>query len=175
MRQVITRNLKIIFLLSLPLLFTACSNMSTSMSDGGGSSYSMYNPGYDYSQRLPAHINTRGEKMVVVNPSVHAWGEYDQGGNLVHAGIVTAGGNWCPDINRPCRTSVGTFRVYSLGSSDCVSKIYPKPKGGGLMPYCMFFSGGQALHGSPGGTGVEDNISHGCVRMRISDAGWVRY
>jgi lipoprotein-anchoring transpeptidase ErfK/SrfK len=39
----------------------------------------------------------------------------------------------------------------------------------------MYFSGGEALHGSPDNTLVEDNISHGCVRLRIADAEWLRY
>lgn len=129
----------------------------------------------DYSSRLPSHIDTKGQKVVVVDPRVHAWGAYDRDGSLIKAGIATAGGNWCPDINRPCRTSVGTFRINSLGDGQCISRIYPKPNGGGLMPYCMYFSGGQALHGSPDGAVVEDNISHGCVRMRIADAEWLRY
>ena len=42
------------------------------------------------------------------------------------------------------------------------------------MPYCMFFNGGQALHGSPGGV-MLGNESHGCVRMFVSDAEWLRY
>lgn len=185
MRYALSRNIKLMFILALPFILNACSSMSTSMNDsdynGGGNQgvvdgkvYTMYNPNVDYAQRMPAHIATR-EKTVVVNPAAHAWGAYDQQGNLVHGGIVTAGGNYCPDVGRPCRTNVGSFRVYSVGSPDCVSKVYPKPKGGGLMPYCMFFSGGQALHGSLDNALVEGNVSHGCVRMSIPDAEWLRY
>jgi lipoprotein-anchoring transpeptidase ErfK/SrfK len=129
----------------------------------------------DYASRIPQHINTRGEKTVVVTPTVHTWGAYDENGDLLRAGIATAGGNWCDDIGRPCRTGVGTFRVHTLGDEGCYSSIYPKPHGGGLMPYCMYFNGSQALHGSPDVAVVEDNISHGCVRMRIPDAEWLRY
>lgn len=129
----------------------------------------------DYSSRLPSTMDTKGQKVVVVDPTVHAWGAYDRDGKLVKAGIATAGGNWCEDIGRPCRTSVGSFRINSMGDGQCISRTYPKPHGGGLMPYCMYFSGGQALHGSPDSTVVEDNISHGCVRMRIVDAEWMRY
>jgi lipoprotein-anchoring transpeptidase ErfK/SrfK len=128
----------------------------------------------DYSSRMPSHINTT-EKVVIVNPNVHAWGAYDRNGELVKAGIATAGGQWCNDIGRGCHTATGTFRIYSLGDSECISRIYPLPNGGGLMPYCMYFHGGQALHGSPDNAVVEDNISHGCVRMRIPDAEWLRY
>jgi lipoprotein-anchoring transpeptidase ErfK/SrfK len=37
----------------------------------------------------------------------------------------------------------------------------------------MFFNGGQALHGSY--QVVPANISHGCVRLRVKDAKWLRY
>jgi lipoprotein-anchoring transpeptidase ErfK/SrfK len=38
----------------------------------------------------------------------------------------------------------------------------------------MFFNNGEALHGSPDNTVIEANVSHGCVRMRIQDAEWMR-
>lgn len=126
----------------------------------------------DYALRLPSYINTH-EKTILINPNVHAWGAYDESGNLIRAGLATAGGNWCADVGRSCRTRVGTFRIYSLGSVNCKSSIYPLPKGGAPMPYCMFFNGNQGLHGSP--YTVEGNVSHGCVRMTVSDAEWVRY
>ncbi len=160
---------------AMGLISLLVSSCSTYHNDGGTLQYSANSFSSDYSSRLPDHIDTGGKKVVVVDPSVHAWGAYGPDGSLIKAGIATAGGNWCPDINRPCRTSVGTFRINSLGDGQCVSRIYPKPHGGGLMPYCMYFSGGQALHGSPDGAVVEDNISHGCVRMRIVDAEWLRY
>jgi lipoprotein-anchoring transpeptidase ErfK/SrfK len=31
------------------------------------------------------------------------------------------------------------------------------------------------LHGVPDGEVVEGNISHGCVRMHVVDAEWLRY
>ncbi|EKD71036.1 MAG: enhanced entry protein [uncultured bacterium] len=129
----------------------------------------------NYAERLPQQIDTNGKKVVVIDPSAHAWGAYDSDGNLIRAGIATAGGDWCEDTGRPCRTSVGKFKIRSLGGSECFSSKYPLPDGGGLMPYCMFFNGDQALHGSPDLAVVEDNISHGCVRMRIPDAEWLRF
>jgi lipoprotein-anchoring transpeptidase ErfK/SrfK len=126
----------------------------------------------DYAARLPEHITT-GEKTVLVDPNVHAWGAYDAEGNLVKAGLTTAGANWCPDINRGCKTSAGSFRIQSLGEPECKSKIFPVGKGGAPMPYCMFFNGGQGLHGSY--EVVEANVSHGCVRMQVADAEWLRY
>lgn len=133
---------------------------------------SMNSPPANYSSRLPQHINT-AEKTIVVDPNVHAWGAYNSSGNLIRAGLATAGNNWCPDIHRACRTHSGTFRIHSLGSASCKSHIYPLPHGGAPMPYCMFFNGNQGLHGSP--YVVEGNVSHGCVRLRESDAEWVRF
>jgi lipoprotein-anchoring transpeptidase ErfK/SrfK len=49
------------------------------------------------------------------------------------------------------------------------------PHGGAPMPYCMFFNRNQALHGSPDHEVVDGNISHGCVRMHVPEAEWLRY
>lgn len=135
----------------------------------------LWDPSCDYSARVPQQIETHGQKVVLVDPRAHAWGAYAPSGELVKAGIATAGGDWCEDVGRPCRTTVGTFRIRSLGSADCKSSVYPLPKGGGLMPYCMFFHGSESLHGTTDDLLAEDNLSHGCVRMRIQDAEWVRY
>lgn len=131
----------------------------------------------DYSARLPQHYDTNGKKMVLVDPNVHAWGAYDKDGSLIRAGIATAGGRVCPpDADEAdCRTKMGTFHIMSLGDGGCYSKTYPRPHGGGLMPFCMYFSNGEALHGSPDDIVMDDNVSHGCVRMRIPDAEWMRY
>ena len=130
-------------------------------------------PPANYAERLPQTINTGGVKTVLVDPNVHAWGAYDANGHLVKAGIAVAGANWCPDIGRACHTRAGTFRVQSLGAASCKSSIYPLPKGGAPMPYCMFFNGNQGLHGST--QLAEANLSHGCVRLRTSDAEWLRF
>lgn len=142
------------------LILSGCSSM------GGHSSYA---------SRLPSTLNTNGHKTVLVDPKVHAWGAYDESGRLVRAGIATAGGKWCDDVKRPCKTPAGTFRIRSLGSPECKSSKYPKPHGGGLMPHCMFFTKNMALHGSPSNAVIEGNVSHGCVRMKIPDAEWMRY
>lgn len=136
-----------------------------------------YSAVYDeskYEARLPKHIDTDNERVVLVNPKAFAWGAYDKDGNLVRGGIATSGADFCPDDNAPCRTDTGEFRVYSMGGKDCASRIYPKPKGGSLMPYCMFFNKGESFHGSPDRMLVEQNVSHGCIHMRIPDAEWLR-
>lgn len=126
-----------------------------------------------YASIMPPSINTN-EKVVVVNPRTYSWAAYNDG-RLVKAGIAQAGANFCEDEGQPCRTDTGTFRVYSLGDSTCISHKYPVGKGGSLMPYCMFFNRGQSLHGTPDQMLSEANISHGCVHMRIPDAEWLRY
>lgn len=124
--------------------------------------------------RLPRKINPPGEKVIIVDPRSHGWGAYTPEGILVRSGLATAGGKWCRDTGRSCRTSVGSFRIFSLGNSDCVSSIYPLEEGGGApMPYCMFFNGSQGLHGS--NQVREANVSHGCVRVSVGDAEWIRF
>jgi hypothetical protein len=122
---------------------------------------------------LPSRINPPGEKMILFDPRTHAWGAYTPDGSLIRSGLASGGKNWCPDIGRSCRTKSGAYRIFALGDSSCVSARFPIPKGGAPMPYCMYFNGNQALHGSP--NVVKGNISHGCVRMRTADAQWLRY
>lgn len=158
--------------LSVPLLLSSCATTGSSYSQEGSSGgyASSYTP--NYGSRMPSSIDSSG-KVVVVNPRVHAWGAYENGA-LVRSGQATAGSDWCPDLGRPCRTAVGQFRISSLGNPECKSRTFPIPKGGAPMPYCMYFHGGQALHGVHEGEVVDGNISHGCVRMHIPDAEWLR-
>lgn len=142
--------------------------------------YQPYNPPppepkkpVDYSLRMPQSIPARGEQVIVVDPRVNAWGAYSADGHLLRGGLATAGADWCPDIQRGCRTTPGSFRIASLGSFNCKSSKYPLPRGGAPMPYCMFFNGNQGLHGSY--NVVDGNASHGCVRLTVSDAEWVRF
>lgn len=161
--------LRLIIFCSLSMLFSACS---TSPSQEEHIKHTMASEEHvDYASRLPSTIST-GEKTILVDPNVHAWGAYNKEGELVRAGLATAGNDYCPDIKRSCRTSSGSFRIQSLGNASCKSTIYPLPKGGAPMPYCMFFNGDQGLHGSY--EVVEGNVSHGCVRMHVEDAKWIR-
>ncbi len=123
---------------------------------------------------FPQQIEPPQEKIVVFDPKLYAWGAYEADGSLVRWGPATGGQNWCSDIDEPCHTKPGHFRIFSMGDSSCVSTKFPIPDGGAPMPYCMYFNGGQALHGSPGGV-MKGNVSHGCVRMFVRDAEWMRY
>jgi lipoprotein-anchoring transpeptidase ErfK/SrfK len=164
---------RIVMLAVLSFLLSSCTNSvyNHPASTGVAPAYSAI----DFAARLPSHIDTANEKAVFVDPNVHAWGAYDSTGKLIRAGQASAGSNWCPDLGRPCHTHPGTYRVNSLGSPGCKSSQFPIPHGGAPMPYCMFFDRNQALHGSPDREVVDGNISHGCVRMHVPDAEWLRY
>ncbi|OGT46889.1 MAG: hypothetical protein A3E83_09025 [Gammaproteobacteria bacterium RIFCSPHIGHO2_12_FULL_41_20] len=161
------------------LLLCACATIHTSAVSPNAASknedYAIIAKQPDYAARLPQHRDTGGERMVLIDPDLHVWGAYDANGNLVRAGLVTAGADWCPDVGRRCHTKAGTFRVFSLGSYHCKSSIYPLPRGGAPMPYCMFFNRNQGMHGSPENALAEANLSHGCVRMHVYDAEWLRF
>lgn len=122
---------------------------------------------------MPSQINPPGEKMVLVDPQEHAWGAYDASGRLIRSGMASAGADWCSDMGSQCHTMVGSHRVISLGSKSCTSPSFPMPHGGAPMPYCMYFNKYQALHGSY--EVADANISHGCVRLHVSDAKWLRF
>jgi L,D-transpeptidase ErfK/SrfK len=121
---------------------------------------------------FPAHRPSTGKKMVVFSPALNAWAAYGPSGNIIRWGPASSGQNWCPDLGRPCRTPVGRFKIYEKRGSGCFSTIFPKPYGGAPMPYCMFFKGGYAMHGSSGGV-PGFNASHGCLRMFVDDAQWL--
>ncbi len=163
-----TKRGKIIVLIALSTIITSCATSSSRESGFGSSSLNM-----SYSARLPQSIDSTA-KTIVVDPRVHAWGAYENG-QLVKAGLASAGADYCRDIHRPCHTRAGTFRIQSLGGPDCVSHTFPLHVGGAPMPYCMFFNNGQALHGVPPHEVGEGNYSHGCVRLHVSDAEWIRY
>ncbi len=122
---------------------------------------------------MPAQIDPPGEKVVIVDPVLHQWGAYTPSGTLVRSGLASAGADYCPDMGSQCHTEIGSFRIRSLGSQGCKSPTFPIPRGGAPMPYCMYFNELQALHGSY--ELANANISHGCVRMHVSDARWLRY
>ncbi len=122
---------------------------------------------------FPKQISPPGRKLVYISihPDVLAWGAYSEQGGLVRWGPAVGARGYCPDVKRSCKTSLGKFSVYRKGGSRCASSKYPVGKGGAPMPYCMFFNGGYAMHGSYDVPGV--NASHGCVRMFIPDAQWL--
>ncbi len=163
------------FVCTVSVLLSSCATYSPSQDrtvPPDAKKMTSSEPRADYSSRIPSHIATH-EKVIVINPNVHVWGAYGADGNLIRAGLTSAGSDWCADIQRRCRTKPGSFRIQSLGAASCKSTLYPLPHGGAPMPYCMFFNGSQGMHGSY--AVVEGNISHGCVRMHVADAEWIRF
>lgn len=120
---------------------------------------------------FPQTMNPPGEKVILVSLKQQAWGAYDSVGTLVKWGPISSAKGYCPDINKNCRTPPGKFAIYRKGNENCKSTIYPVGRGGAPMPYCMFFNGGFALHGSYDIPGY--NASHGCVRLMVDDAQWL--
>lgn len=116
-------------------------------------------------------IEAKGEPVLIYDPQLLAWGAFDANGQLLRWGAGAGGSDWCRDVGRACHTTAGEHRVYRKGSADCYSRTYPLPDGGAPMPYCMFFSNGQAFHGAANVVGF--NASHGCVRMFLEDAAWL--
>lgn len=126
--------------------------------------------GYNH---FPLHRAATGNKVFIFDPSYGAWAFYDRNGNRVNTGKASGGRDYCPDIERPCKTISGRFRIISKGGPDCISSIYPiETDGGAPMPYCMYFtSSGYAVHGSDE---IPDyNASHGCIRITPTAAQWL--
>jgi hypothetical protein len=120
---------------------------------------------------FPAEISPPGERIVMVSLSEMAWGAYEANGSLVRWGPASSARGYCPDIGRGCHTVTGRFAIYQKEGRGCYSTKFPVGRGGAPMPYCMFFHGGFALHGSYEVPGY--NASHGCIRLFVDDAEWL--
>ncbi len=120
---------------------------------------------------FPHQKQGTGRKTVIFNQKHLAWGAYNEYGDLVRWGPAAGGQRYCADVNRRCRTVVGSFSMYHKKDHTCYSKKYPLGKGGAPMPHCMFFYRGYAFHGSPVVPGYH--ASHGCIRLFNEDAQWL--
>lgn len=116
-------------------------------------------------------IDPPGKKIIIVSLKRLAFGAYDPDGMLAYWGPISGGKGYCPDIGRKCHSPVGEFAIYNKGGAGCVSTKFPVGRGGAPMPYCMFFHGGFALHGSYEVPGYH--ASHGCIRLFVNDAEWL--
>lgn len=129
---------------------------------------------YDVSP-FPRYIESTGEKTIFVSQKKLAWAAYDMDGELLWWGPISSGIGKCPGVLGGCTTPSGSFRIVRKQDIDCVSTVFPQrsygESGGALMPYCMHFFRGYALHGSYDVPGYR--ASHGCVRMFIEDARWL--
>lgn len=124
----------------------------------------------DYTN-LPSIIKSVGERVFIFSPHLKRWAAYDQYGFEVARGPGEGGADYCAEINEPCRTPVGEFRVTRKKGADCESSQFPVGEGGAPMPYCTFFKNGNAIHGSPYLAGR--NSSHGCIRVLTGAARWL--
>ncbi len=125
---------------------------------------------HDRYENLEGNVNNPKE-TIDVDLSNLTWTAYDNNGELIRSGRISGGKKYCPDIGKNCETITGTFTIFRKGDESCKSTIYPIGRGGAPMPYCMFFHGGYALHGS--NSVPNYNASHGCVRMSPEDAEWL--
>ncbi len=129
---------------------------------------------YDVSP-FPRFIEVTGEKVIYIDQAELAWGAYNADGELVWWGPISSGSGHCRSPDNTCLTPSGIFRVIRKQDIDCISTAFPVRasgiNGGAIMPYCMHFFRGYALHGSEVVPGFRD--SHGCVRLFIEDAKWL--
>jgi hypothetical protein len=129
---------------------------------------------YDVSP-FPRYIESTREKTIYVSQKKLAWAAYDADGELLWWGPISSGIEKCPGVHGGCTTPTGLFRVVRKQDIDCISTVFPQREagqgGGALMPYCMHFLRGYALHGSNDVPGYR--ASHGCVRMFVEDARWL--
>ena len=122
-------------------------------------------------QKFPRKIVPTGTQVFIFDPKRLGWAAYNADGKLIKSGRASGGMRYCSDIKQRCQTPAGKFKVYRKGSAECTSNKFPLGKGGAPMPYCMFFHGGYAIHGSPD---VPDfNASHGCIRVHPDSAQWL--
>lgn len=126
-----------------------------------------YEPPYTFPETRPA----TGNKVFIFDPRQTAWAAYDKNGNLIKQGEGSGGKHYCPDTKKACLTPTGTYEIYRKGDASCASTQFPLGKGGAPMPYCMFFKGGYAIHGSQHVPNY--NASHGCIRVTPEDAAWL--
>lgn len=136
------------------------------------------NRGYRYNNhrprpkpQFPSTMQTGGRSTFVFDPKQVAWAAYAPDGHLLKMGPASGGKAYCADIGKPCRTPAGKYSVYRKGTAACKSSKFPVGRGGAPMPYCMFFHGGYAIHGS--GHVPAYNASHGCIRTLPVHAKWL--
>lgn len=170
------KSLILAFVTSL-LVLTSCASSNTDTGTQASSSSTAFSSPYGLpgDKAYPQFAKTRpatGNKVIIVDPNIPAWGAYDAEGNLVMTGEASPGRKYCADLKRGCKTPAGTYKIYSKKGPECVSSRFPlSTHGGAPMPYCMHFYKGYALHGS--NVVVPYNASHGCVRMQPSSAEWL--
>jgi L,D-transpeptidase catalytic domain len=143
-------------------------------SEGNATNDEYYTPRHKKYLNYSSHSKNKyiggAGKTFVFDPQSLRWFAY-YNGDLISTGRASGGRHYCSDIRRPCKTPVGIFRVSHKGGPECKSSKYPIGRGNAPMPWCMFFHGGFAIHGS--WQVPNYNASHGCIRVPPSDARWL--
>ncbi len=110
---------------------------------------------------LPPGVN-KGERWIDIDLSEQRLYAY-QGKNLVNSFVVSTG-TWIHP------TVTGQFRIY-------VQYRFTDMSGPGYyladVPYTMYFYRGYGIHGTYWHNNFGTPMSHGCVNMITSEAGWV--
>lgn len=121
---------------------------------------------------FPHYREAEGHRVILIDLSLHAFAAYEKSGQLLHWGPISGGKQYCKgEPNGTCKTITGDFRITRKDNEECISGTFPKSTDGGApMPFCMFFKGGYAMHGS---TLPGFHNSHGCVRLFYDDAKWL--
>jgi lipoprotein-anchoring transpeptidase ErfK/SrfK len=121
---------------------------------------------------FPQKIPASGKNVFIFEPKKTSWAAYNHEGELIKTGKASGGKRYCADIRRGCKTPSGQFSIYAKRGASCKSSKFPVGRGGAPMPYCSFFHGGFAIHGS---NHVPNyNASHGCIRVIPSAAKWLQ-
>jgi lipoprotein-anchoring transpeptidase ErfK/SrfK len=86
-----------------------------------------------------------------------------QGDQVVNRFLVSTG-RW------PTVTVTGVYRIYvKYRAADMTGPDYYLPD----VPYVMYFYKGYGLHGTYWHNNFGQPMSHGCVNLRTTDAGWI--
>ncbi len=103
-----------------------------------------------------------GERWIDVNLSQQRVYAYE--GNVIVNSFLVSTGTW------QYPTVTGQYRIY-------VKYRYTDMSGPGYylanVPYTMYFYKGYALHGTYWHSNFGTPMSHGCINLSISDAGWL--
>jgi len=106
--------------------------------------------------------STGGVRWIDVDLSSQRVFAYE-GDTIVRTFIVSTGTAAHPTV-------VGRFRIYvKYRYDDMAGPGYYLPN----VPYTMYFYQGYSLHGTYWHNNFGHPMSHGCVNLRISDAGWL--
>ena len=115
------------------------------------------------------------EKLYIFNPALLAWAVYDASDKLINWGPGLGGKDYCPDIDKKCRTPSGIFEAMAKHGYNYRSNLYPPGCTGeecSWMPYAIKVrEDGLSMHGAKWFIG--HHASHGCVRLFTADAKWL--